>query len=152
MLKVILGTKSDCVHYVSAYFDAEYDNSWLSTPLAKAIIQGIDQSTYIRDGVIESPVYGAISPRDLSSGCKGVLLLLNRPDLVVCGERFGDNCFHWLFEVAKQQDITITLSHFLRIDYDFEMQIVNTGALVHDRKELFEQIQICANRGVLSDD
>lgn len=149
MLNVLLGTDKDSVKYVSQYFDAVYENSWFNNRLAKDIIKGIDNSEHIKDGYIESPVYGAISPRDLSSGCKGVLLLLNKPELMVCGERFGDNCFRWLFEIAKDRDIKITLSHYLRIDYDFEMRIVNTGVVVHDLRELFGQIEYCSDRGLL---
>lgn len=149
MLNVALGSTKDSIHYVSDYFNAEYDNSWFNSKIAKDIIKGIDDSEHIKDGYIESPVYGAISPKDLSSGCKGVLLLLNKPEITVCGERFGDNCFEWLFKVAENMDINITLSHFLKLDYTFEMKIVNTGVIVHNRKELFEQIEYCKDRGLI---
>lgn len=68
MLCVTLGSTKDCIHYVSDYFNAKYDNSWFSSQLAKDIIKGIDDSDHIKDGYIESPVYDAISPRELSSG------------------------------------------------------------------------------------
>lgn len=152
MLNVILGTRKDCIHYVSDYFDALYENTWFSSKLAKDIIKGIDDSTHIKDGYIESPVYGAISPTELSSGCKGALLLLNMPDIIVCGERFGDNCFKWLFEIAKDREITITLSHFLRLDYSFDMRILNTNEIVHNREELFRQIDYCNDKGLIEDD
>lgn len=149
MLNVILGSLKDSVHYVSDYFDATYDTSWFETSLAKEIIKGIDDSEFIEGEYIKSPVYGGISPRDLSSGCKGVLLLLNMPELIVCGERFGDNCFKWLFEVAKQQDITITLSHYLKLSYSFDMCILNSNTVVHNRAELYNQIVYCREAGLL---
>lgn len=149
MLNVILGSTKDSEHYVSDYFDDVYSNEWLENQMAKDIIKGIDNSEHIKGGYIESPVYGAISPKDLSSGCKGVLLLLNKPEITVCGERFGDNCFEWLFKIAKNMDITITLSHYLQIEYQFEMKIVNTGVIVHNIKELFEQIEYCEERGLI---
>ncbi len=45
--------------------------------MAKQIIHEIDDSTYVTGEYIESPVFGAISPKDLSTGCKAVLILLN---------------------------------------------------------------------------
>ena len=152
MLNVTLGSTKDSIHYVSDYFDAEYENDWFNKDIAKAIIRGIDNSEHIKDGYIESPVYGAISPKDLSSGCKGVLLLLNKEGITVCGERFGDNCFKWLFKIAENKEIYITLSHYIKIDYNFDMRIVNTGKVVHNRKELFEQIEYCDKEGLLQYD
>lgn len=111
MLNIFLGTKNDSIYYVSEYFDATFEKEWFNSQLAKEIIKGIDDSEHIKDSYIESPVLGAISPRDLSSGCKGVLLLLNEDNITVCGERFGDNCFEYLFKVAELKDINITLSH-----------------------------------------
>lgn len=55
----------------SSYFDSTYKKDWLNNDFAKEVILGIDKSTHIKDNYIESPVLGAISPRDLSTGCKG---------------------------------------------------------------------------------
>ena len=99
---------------VSDYFDAVYKPSWFESAEAREIIKKIDDSEYYRDEVIISPVFGAIPPRMLSSGCKALLLLLNRPELIVSGDRMGDNCYPVLLEMARKRDYTITLCHWVR--------------------------------------
>lgn len=127
----------DKISSVSDYFDAVYEPEWLNSQLAKDIIKGIDLSTHIKDNIIESPVLGGISPVQLSSGCKGCLLLLNEDDIIVSGERFGDNCFYWLGKIGKVKDIHITLHHYLR-DYSIEMTacITNINKMIYNSKEL----------------
>lgn len=152
MLHVFIGTRGDSVDNVSGYFDAEYDCTWFCSQLAKDIIAGVDESTYVEDEFIKSSVLGGISPRDLSSGCKGLLLLLNEPFLVVCGERFGDNCFPWLFKIADTQDITITLSHLPNFEETFNMHIMNSDVIVHTHDEFISEILSLREKGLITYD
>lgn len=139
MLRIMVEVNhiEDKITKPSGYFDAEYDETWFQTQLAKDIIKGIDLSEYIDGDYIKSPVFGGMSPTRLSTGCKGCLLLLNRPDLVVSGERFGDNCFEWLSKIGEQQDITITLCHFLMDDnIPMHAVVVNNGVEIFTSGEL----------------
>lgn len=143
MLKIIIeyDPVEDKISDVSDYFDGSYEKWWFNSDLAKAIIKGIDESEHIKDEFIESPVLGAIPPTMLSSGCKGCLLLLNEPDIIVSGERFGDNCFVWLNKIGQIKDITITMHHFLA-DWDIELNafIINDNSVVHTSGELNTKI------------
>lgn len=129
------------ISYVSDYFDAVYDSSWFQSDMARKIIETIDRSKYVDGEYIQSPTLGGISPRDLSTGCKALLILLNEPDKIVSGDRMGDNCYPTLFEMSKDKDYTITLCHF--IDFSniepFDIRNARTGNIVHTAKEfMFE--------------
>lgn len=123
MLKIYFGSDSIFMYgkisYVSEYFDGMYEQSWLSSNWGRQIIKEIDNSDYIDGEYIKSPVLGGISPRDLSSGCKALLILLNEDDVIVSGDRMGDNCFPLLLELAKERDLIITLAHWVTMK-DFE--------------------------------
>lgn len=121
------------------YFDSIYEASWLNNEFAKAVIKAIDKSDHIKDNYIESPILGGISPRDLSTGCKGLILLQNLPGIVANGERFGDNCFPWLSKLGEMQDIHITLHHYLRDwDFPFHAYVTNLNKEVNPVSELME--------------
>lgn len=132
---------ADKISYTGQYFDAVYEKDWLNKPLVKEIIRDIDNSEHIRDNIIESPIFGGISPRELSTGCKGLLLALNMPELLLCGERFGDNCFKWLSKIGELHDIRITMHHFLKSDdIPISAIVTNTGAKVSNSFELNTEI------------
>lgn len=129
MLKVYLGQKylfmNEKISMVSDYFDAVYDSSWFDSDMAKKIIRETDKSEYIEGEFIRSPVLGGISPRDLSTGCKALLILLNEPERIVSGDRMGDNCYPILLEMAKERDYTITLAHWPDLTKCEPFEIVN---------------------------
>ena len=127
------GTDFTYIDKPSAYFDAVYENDYLSSDLARKIVNGIDLTDYIGDEVYKSPVFGMISPKDLSSGCKGVLLLLAEDNIVVAGQRFGDNCLDWILEVAKVKDIYITLNHVMDFKEPFEFKDVYQGDIISNK-------------------
>lgn len=133
------------ISYVSQYFDAVYDSSWLSSDWAKRIIREIDKSEYISGEYIESPVLGGISPRDLSSGCKALLILLNEPEQIVSGDRMGDNCYPLLLEMAKEKDYTITLDHWVNLNKYEPLNIINaeTGELIKTAIDMLEAKNKC---------
>lgn len=146
MLKIIFGSKGlewpNRVAYVSDYFDAMYDSSWLCSETAKSIIKEIDDSEYIDGEYIQSPILGGMSPRDLSTGCKALLIILNEPETIVSGDRMGDNCFPILLNLAKEHDITITLCHYVDLSqYEpLDIQNVITGERVTSAIELMEAL------------
>mgnify|MGYP004560074383 FL=1 len=131
----------DKVNYPSDYFDAMYDKSWLCSDMAKYIIKTVDKSDYVSGEYIESPVFGGISPRDLSTGCKALLILLNEPDNIVSGDRMGDNCIPVLLKMATEHDYTITLSRI--IDFtgyeNFIMRNARTGKLITTPVEFLKE-------------
>lgn len=149
MLRIILGrdAKDEAIRDVSDYFDFEYSEDWLDNDIARQIIKDIDKSDYIKGNYIESPVLGGISPRQLSSGCKALLIMLNDPTQMICGERLGENCFPWVFRLAKDRDITITLHHIPRIDGEFLAHIENIDKDINSRTELFYAFRETKKKG-----
>lgn len=129
------------------YFDATYEQSWFQSDLARKIIKGIDDTEYISGEYFESPVFGGIPPRDLSTGCKATLLLLNEDGIVVRGERFGDNCAIWLLKIADIKDITISLNHVLKFpeNVEFKVHFNNTGKIVTNYKDYINELVHISN-------
>lgn len=128
------------ISMVSGYFDAQYETSWSNSKLAKEIIKDIDDTEYVKDAYLQSPLLGAISPRDLSTGCKATLLLLNEDDIIVRGERFGDNCAKWILKVADIKDVTITLNHVLKFPEPFKIKCINTGKILTTYKDYINEL------------
>lgn len=116
----------DKVSDIDSYFDMEFEDNWFDNQFAKDVIKGIDNSIHVEGSFIRSPILGAISPRDLSTGCKGVLLLQNVDNILVNGDRFGDNCFPWLSKLGEIKDINITIHHY-PMNWDFEVHAVVTN-------------------------
>ena len=76
----------------------------------------------------------------LSTGCKTLLLLLNKPELIVSGDRMGDNCFPWLLRIAREQDITITLSHSVELTEPFEMYSIESDRVIKTNLEILREL------------
>ncbi len=79
MLNVYFGDMSqdvtNVIYNTSVYFNNTYKDSWITTDLAKNMIQAVDQSEVIDENTILSPVFGNISPKKLSGGVKTLLLI-----------------------------------------------------------------------------
>lgn len=52
-----------------------YEDEWLTNPLSVKMIANVDKSTVIGNHLIESPVLGPISPKELSGGVKTLILM-----------------------------------------------------------------------------
>jgi hypothetical protein len=87
--------------------------------------------------VIDSPVLGGISPRELSGGVKTLIDIYKRPDKIFNASTCGDNCAKWLLEIGERQDVTINLRHLMDFgDGFFTIHILNTDQIVHNMCEL----------------
>ena len=126
--------------YVSQYFDEVYEPEWFSDEFVKKIIHKIDKSEVIGTGRsvnIYNEFLGNLPPQNLSSGCKG-LILLYKEDIKINGDRLGDNCMVLLLEIADVKDVTISLSHTPPFPDNFNAHIINSGKLVNTRKQFNE--------------
>ena len=56
-------------------FDNVYEDEWITDPLSIEMIRDIDKSDVLGVHLIESPVLGPISPKDLSGGVKTLMLM-----------------------------------------------------------------------------
>ncbi|MCD8348497.1 MAG: DUF4869 domain-containing protein [Lachnospiraceae bacterium] len=118
-----------------SYFDHVYEDEWITDPFVREMIQDVDQSTVISAHVIESPVLGAITPKEISGGVKVLILMLKDDSFVYNMSNCGNNCAKWILKIAEQKDLTVYLQHILRFEGEFKIMIMNTGKIVHNRKE-----------------
>lgn len=137
MLRVYFGDREDSIYPAGRYFDAWVDEQVVTDDFAKKVIKGVDKTDVMPDGTLKSPVFGGIVPRQLSGGTKSILVIYTHPELVVDLASMGDNCFPYLIELAKSQDITVTTDKFRYLfDYGLaEVFIVNDGSVVHNEEE-----------------
>ena len=137
MLKVWFGNLEDSIYNTSVYFKNTYEPEWLAEDMAKQMIKDIDKSEVISSQCIQSPVFGQITPLQLSGGVKTLLLLMNDPEQVFNASTCGDNCAKWILEIGRQKDVTINLRHIMDFGKeDFEILVLNENLVVHNMKEL----------------
>ena len=118
-----------------AYFDNVYEDEWLEDDLVKEMIRDVDHSEVLTPHIIESPVLGAITPRELSGGVKVLILMLKDDSFIYNMSNCGNNCAKWVLKIAEKKDLTVFLRNIMRFEGEFEIQIMNTGRIVHNRSE-----------------
>ena len=101
-------------------------------------IQDVDHCTVISSHIIDSPILGAITPRELSGGVKVLILMLKDDSFVYNMSNCGDNCAKWILKIAEKKDLTVYLQHIMRFEGEFKIQIMNTGKIVCNSAEYVE--------------
>lgn len=142
MLKIIFGEVENSVYHPPTYFDNRYEDEWIMDPLAVAMIKDIDKSDVVGAHLIESPVLGPISVKEISGGVKTLILMaFDRSGKIFNASACGDNCVKWIAELGRQKDLTINLHHVM--DFSsvpaFEAVMLNTGAVVHSYGEYLDE-------------
>lgn len=142
MLNVYLGDFKDEIYNPPLYFINQYEDSWLETDLAKKMIKDVDKSEVVGPYLIQSPVLGPISPRELSGGVKTLLLLaFDKSGKVFNATACGDNCAKWILEIAKKKDLTISLHYSMNFGAgDYAIKILNNGVIVHNQEEWLDVV------------
>jgi len=137
MLNVYLGKMDEAVYYPPVYFDNRYEDEWIIDKRSIEIIRDVDKSDVVSAHLIESPVLGPISPKELSGGVKTILLMLfDETGRIFNASACGDNCAKWILKIAESKNLTINLRHIMEFgDEEFEMKILNTGEVVHNMLE-----------------
>ncbi|SHI78446.1 protein of unknown function [Butyrivibrio fibrisolvens DSM 3071] len=137
MLNIFYGDMPEAIYNTSAYFKFNYEKDWITEPRVADMIKDVDSSTVLGTGAIDSPVLGVIAPINLSGGVKTLILIDKVPDKVFNASNCGDNCAHWLLEIAKDKDVTINLRHIMKFkDEPFEVRILNDDVIVTNMKDL----------------
>lgn len=135
MLKIWYNIGIEYLNDAPAYFDNVYEDEWLEDDLVKEMIRDVDHSEVLTPHIIESPVLGAITPRELSGGVKVLILMLKDDSFIYNMSNCGNNCAKWVLKIAEKKDLTVFLRHIMRFEGEFEIQIMNTGRIVHNRSE-----------------
>ena len=135
MLKIWYYGGTEYLNDAPSYFDNEHEDEWIEDPFVKEMIQDVDHSAVLSAHIIESPVLGAITPKDLSGGVKVLILMLKDDSFIYNLSNCGNNCAKWVLRIAESKDLTVYLQHIIRFEGTFEIQIMNTGKLVHNPTE-----------------
>ena len=138
MLSIFFGDMPEAIYNTNVYFQNQYRDDWLTKPLSKEIIQDVDKSEVVSANLIDSPVLGAISPKELSGGVKTLLLMAkDKSGKVFNASTCGDNCAKWIFQLGKQGKLVINLRHLMDFGSgEFKIKVLNTGRIVRNMKEL----------------
>ena len=137
MLNVYLGEMDQAIYYPPAYFDNQYEDEWITDKLSIEMIKDVDKSQVIGPHLIESPVLGPISVKEISGGVKTLMLLaFDQSGRIFNASACGDNCAKWILKIGKERDLTINLRHLMDFgNDDFEIKILNTGDMVHNMEQ-----------------
>ena len=139
MLKIFFGNREDAIYNTSVYFKNVYRDEWITDSLCCDMIKDIDQSIIVGAHMIESPVLGPITPKDLSGGVKTLILIYKDREHMFNASNCGDNCAKWLLRMAENDDISINLRHLMDFGKEkFEIEVMNNGQIVHDMEELVD--------------
>ena len=134
MLSIYLGQMEEAIYYPPAYFNNTYDDEWITDPLTVEMIKDVDKSEVIGPHLIESPVLGPISVKEISGGVKTLILMaFDDSGRIFNASACGNNCAKWILEIGKRKDLTINLRHIMNFGKEpFEIKILNNGEMVHD--------------------
>ena len=137
MLNIYFGDMPQAIYNTAVYFKNTYEDSWITDELSREMILDIDKSKVIGARIIDSPVLGAITPRELSGGVKTLILIDHVSDKIFNASTCGDNCAKWLLKMGKEKDMTINLRHLMDFgNQKFQIHILNTDQVVHSMEEL----------------
>ena len=138
MLNIFYGDMKEAVYNTASYFKYDYEEDWIVDPMVKEMIQDVDHCTVISSHVIDCPILGAITPRELSGGVKVLILMLKDDSFIYNMSNCGDNCAKWILKIAEKKDLTVYLQHIMRFEGEFKIQIMNTGKIVCNPAEYVE--------------
>ena len=137
MLSIFFGDMPEAIYNPVIYFKNTYTDEWITDELSKKMIKDVDRAKVIGPRIIDSPVLGGITPRELSGGVKTLIAIYKVPGKIFNASACGDNCAKWILKIGEMQDITINLRHLMEFgDEAFEVKILNTGQIVHNMDEL----------------
>ena len=142
MLSVYLGKMEEAVYYPPVYFDNRYEDEWITDKRSIEIIRDVDKSDVVSSHLIENPVLGPISPKELSGSVKTIMLMLfDETGRIFNASVCGDNCAKWILEICKDKDIVAYLEHVMHFKDPFDIKILNTGNVVHRMQDLIPELR-----------
>ena len=111
---------------VDVYFNNRYKKEWLQDPLVIQIIKDVDRSDLFGNGVVISPILGAIPITKISGGAKALILML-KEDRIIWGTACGDNCADWIDKISRIKDITLFYEHPMTFNCPLDGKCIDTG-------------------------
>ncbi|MGN0153217.1 MAG: DUF4869 domain-containing protein [Lachnospiraceae bacterium] len=140
MLSIYLGELDDAIYHPPTYFDNRYEDEWITDPLSVEMIKDVDKSEVVSAHLIESPILGPISVKELSGGVKTLMLMaFEEHGKIFNASVCGDNCAKWIMKISESKNLTINLMHIMDFgNQSFEAKILNTGEIVHNMREFVD--------------
>ena len=112
MLNIYLGDMENAIYHPPVYFDNTYEDEWITDELSIKMIKDIDKSDVIGPHLVQSPILGPISTKELSGGVKTLMLMaFDDSGKIFNASACGDNCAKWILRIAGKKDLTINLHH-----------------------------------------
>ena len=145
MLNIYYGDMPEAIYNTSVYFRNAYKDKWITKKMARKMIWDIDKSEVISETLIESPIFGMISPTQLSGGVKTLILIAYDKEHIFNHSNCGDNCAKWILKIAekrheKGKKVVINLRHLMDFgDGEFKIRVLNTGKIVRNMAELIPE-------------
>lgn len=142
MLRIIFGDVENAVYHPPTFFDNQYEDEWITDPLTVEMIKDIDGSDVVGAHLIQSPVLGPISTKEISGGVKTLILMaFDKSGKIFNASACGDNCARWIVEISKKKDLTINLHHVMDFSSvaEFQAVMLNTGATVRSYGEYLQE-------------
>ena len=137
MLSVYLGELEQVIYHPPTYFDNQYEDEWITDPLSVEMIRDVDKSEVVSAHLIESPVLGPVSVKEISGGVKTLILMaFDQSGKIFNASACGNNCAKWILKIGSKKDLTINLRHIMDFgEGEFEIKILNTNEIVHNMKQ-----------------
>lgn len=142
MLRIIFGDVENAVYHPPTFFDNQYEDEWITDPLTVEMIKDIDGSDVVGAHLIQSPVLGPISTKEISGGVKTLILMaFDKSGKIFNASACGDNCVRWIVEISKKKDLTINLHHVMDFSSvaEFQALMLNTGTTVSSYGEYLQE-------------
>ncbi len=136
MIKVYFGHRKDTVYNIDVYFDNIYEKEWFDDEFVQSMLLDIDHSKCTGCASIVNPIFGQITPEEISGGVKALIVLYKTDaavDLINCGE----NCQAWIAKIASMKDIEIDMSgvDLTFKNYDINGICLNDNSTITDYKD-----------------
>jgi len=109
MIKVYFGHRKDTVYNIDVYFDNIYGKEWFDDEFVQSMLLDVDHSKCTGCASIVNPIFGQITPEEISGGVKA-LIVLYKTDTVVDLVNCGENCQSWISKIASMKDIEVDMS------------------------------------------
>lgn len=148
MLKLWIGRKEfdNMVGEPDYYFSDFIDPRCIDTEFGRRVVKELSRvKTVVNYATLILPTGEFISPKELSSGAKNVLIMENDTNNAVCDMLWcGENCEKFVAEISCRKDLFVESTRWFlpyrNADFKDGVKIMNTGMVVRSAKEYLDHI------------
>lgn len=143
MLSIYFGCMDNELRTADGWFNNQLPEEYYTTDFSKRVVKKIDNSEILSNNTVDSPVLGIIPITGVSSGSKGVIVLMYT-DMVVNLVSLGDNCIPSLLEILDHKDLVVSSLRFVdfyKFGYTGEIKVLNDNTVVNNSLDLFRKFR-----------